>query len=98
MSIRKVNLSDLQGSLSKKGKPRYENEVLLEAFREMLLDPAPFIWEEAEVEGNTAQEVEASKAKWRNRASSVFATLDSKMTISIVWTTDTHEMVIIPKG
>jgi hypothetical protein len=97
-NIRKVNLSDLAGSLSKKGKPRYENSELLEAFREMLTDPAPFIWEEAKVEGKTEQEVNASKAKWRNRATSVFATLDSKMTISIVWTTDTDEMVIIPKG
>jgi hypothetical protein len=97
MTTRKVNLSDLKGSLSKKGKPRYENSELLEAFKEMLTDPAPFIWEEALVEGKTDTEINASKAKWRNRATSVFATLDSPMTISIVWTTDTDEMVIIPK-
>jgi hypothetical protein len=38
MTTRKVNLSDLQGSLSKKGKPRYENSKLLQAFKEMLED------------------------------------------------------------
>jgi hypothetical protein len=97
MSTRKVNLNDLKGSLSKKGKPRYENSELLEAFKEMLEDGTPIVWEEAKVEGETVAEVDACKAKWRNRATSVFATLDSKVTISIVWTIDTHEMVIIPK-
>ena len=97
MTTRKVNLSDLKGSLSKKGKPRYENSVLLQAFKDMLEDGEPFIWESVELDGETVAEVDASKAKWRNRATSVFATLDSNVTISIVWTTDTHEMVIIPK-
>ena len=98
MTTRKVNLSDLQGSLSKKGKPRYENELLLQAFREMLVDNTPIVWEEAKVIGSTDDEVNACKAKWRNRATSVFATLDSKVTITISWTNDTNEMVIIPKG
>ena len=97
MTTRKVNLSDLKGSLSKKGKPRYENSELLQAFKDMLEDGTPIVWEEAKVIGNTDDEVNACKAKWRNRATSVFATLDSNVTISIVWTTDTHEMVIIPK-
>jgi hypothetical protein len=97
MSTRKVNLSDLKGSLSKKGKPRYENSELLQAFKDMLEDGEPFIWESVELEGETVAEVDACKAKWRNRATSVFATLDSEIAISIVWTTDTHEMVIIPK-
>jgi hypothetical protein len=97
-NIRKVNLADLAGSLSKKGKPRYQDNELLEAFREMLVDGEPFVWDTAIVEGKTDKEIEASKAKWRNRASSVFATLDSNVKISIVWTMDTNEMVIIPKG
>lgn len=96
MSIRKVNLSDLAGQLSSRGKPPFQDPELFEALSEMLLDGEGFIWETAKVTGKTDQEVTASKAKWRNRAVSVFTQLDSKTEITIRWTHD-NEMYISPK-
>lgn len=96
MSIRKVNLSDLAGSLSQRGRERYKDNELLQALTEMLADGEPFIWDTAVVTGKTDTEVSASKAKWRSRAVSVFESLNSEKNISIRWT-DQNEMVIILK-
>ena len=95
MGIRKVNLNDLKGSLSQRGRSRFEDEELATALLEMLEDNEPVIWESAQVEGTTEKQRTASKMKWRNRANSVFNALESGTKISIRWTTD-DEMVIIP--
>lgn len=98
--IRKVNLSDLQGSLSQRGRERYSNpelkDALLEAIQAETKDDKSFIWEEAVVEGKTEKALTASKAKWRSRAVSVFDSItDHKgQKVTIQWTTDTNEMVI----
>lgn len=96
MSIRKVNLSDLAGSLSQRGRERYKNDELKQALETMLEDGQPFIWETAKVTGKNDNEVSASKAKWRSRAVSVFESLNSEQGISVRWT-DQNEMVIILK-
>lgn len=100
--IRKVNLSQLQGSLSQRGRERYSNpelkEALLEAIQAETKDDKSFIWEEAVVEGKTEKALTASKAKWRSRAVSVFDTFSdlekNGQKVTIQWTTDTNEMVI----
>lgn len=97
--IRKVNLADLQGSLSQRGRERYNDPDLAEALREMLKDGQPFIWESAIVTGKTEKALNASRAKWRSRAVSVFESLNAgeNVGISVRWTTDTNEMVILLK-
>lgn len=93
-NIRKVNLNDLQGMLSKRGRERYANPELLEAFREALTDGESFIWEEAVVTGKNDKEVTASKAKWRSRAISVFTSMNiATHKVTIGWTKD-NEMVV----
>lgn len=96
--IRKVNLADLQGSLSKRGRERFHDPELAQALREMLVDKSPFVWETAVVEGKNEKQLNASRAKWRSRAVSVFTSLNApeNVGISISWT-DANEMVIIPK-
>jgi hypothetical protein len=66
--IRKVNLADLQGSLSKRGRERFHDPELAQALREMLVDKSPFVWETAVVEGKNEKQLNASRAKWRSRA------------------------------
>lgn len=97
--IRKVNLADLAGSLSQRGRERYNDPDLAEALREMLKDGQPFIWESAVVTGKTEKALNASRAKWRSRAVSVFESLNAgeNVGISVRWTTDTNEMVILLK-
>lgn len=95
--VRKVNLSELQGNLSRRGRERYDNPVLKEALLEMLTDGQPIIWDEAVPEGKTEKAFGASKAKWRNRAVSVFDSLNSGKKISVQWTTE-NEMVISLKA
>lgn len=99
MGIRKVNLSDLQGSLSKKGRDRYADPELAEALTTMCQDGQPFVWDTAVVKGKTEKELVASKAKWRSRAMSVFTALNlgDEYAITIRWTTN-NEMVIAPKS
>lgn len=93
-NIRKVNLNDIQGSLSKRGRERYRNPELMEAFREALTDGESFVWEEAVVTGKTDKEVTASKAKWRSRAMSVFTSMNiASHKVTIGWTV-TNEMVV----
>lgn len=96
--VRKVNLSELAGSLSKRGRERFHDDVLAQALTAMLSDGEPFIWMDAIVTGKTEKQVTASRAKWRSRAMSVFTALNApeNVGISIRWT-DENEMVIIPK-
>jgi len=95
---RKVNLKDLQGSLSKKGKPPYQDKAL--AADILSLDPNDandaFVWSKAAVvlTGDPKKD-NANKMLWRQRAISV-----SKATgivIRIQWTNN-GEMVISRKG
>lgn len=96
--IRKVNLSDLQGKMSRRGRERYHDDALALALAELLKDGEPFVWETAVVSGDTEKAVITSRAKWRSRAFSVFTSLNApeNVTISIAWT-DANEMVIMRK-
>jgi hypothetical protein len=94
--IRKVDLSELAGELSQRGRSRYEDPELHEALLAMIADREPIAWDTAVVKGNSETEIEASKAMWRNRASSVFATIDTDMEITIRWT-KSNLMVIQPR-
>lgn len=97
--IQKVNLADLAGSLSQRGRERYNDPELAQALREMLKDGQPFIWASAVVTGKTEKALNASRAKWRSRAVSVFQSLNAgeNVGISIRWTNDTNKMVILLK-
>lgn len=92
--IKKVNLSDLQGSLSKRGRARYADPMLAQSLAEMLNgEMEAFIWLDAVPVGDTESALNADKAKWRARAVSVFNSLGSTRKVTIGWTTD-NEMVI----
>jgi len=93
---KKVNLEALKGSLSKRGRARYNDPLLLQSFMDMLRDGEPFIWLDAVVEGSTETDIANAKAMWRARAVSVFRSLNSDRKVSIQWTTD-NEMVITLK-
>lgn len=93
MGIRKVNLNELKGSLNQRGRVRYQNDELKNAFVDLLATGEAFIWDDAKVEGKTEKAQKASKGKWRNRAVSVFTSLNSEEKISVQWTTE-NEMVI----
>ena len=94
----KVNLSEIQSKLVKRGKPPYENPVL--ATDILSLDPNEigdaFIWSEATVNLNQEQtKVQAQKMKFRNRAESVSEKLGIE--IQINWLDD-GQMVISRKA
>lgn len=94
--IRKVNLQEIKGTLSKRGRESFSCPPLKEAFQEMLKNGEAFIWEDA-VPSQEKDKRNSSKAMWRNRANSVFESLNSGKKISIQWTTE-DEMVISLKG
>lgn len=97
--IRKVNLSELKGQLSRRGRTRFADPELAKAILEMFQDGEAFIWEAVElVTDKGEKEYDSSKAKWRARAVSVFESLDlgTDKAISIAWMGD--EMVIFPKA
>jgi hypothetical protein len=93
--IRKVNLSDLSGSLSKRGRERYTDPELQSALVEAMSDGESFIWDTAVVSGKTDKALTASKAMWRSRAMSVFTGIAGNETqrLRIQWT-DANEMVL----
>lgn len=95
--IRKVNLSDLAGSLNQRGRERYNDPELAQAMRDLLADGQPFIWEAVTVTGKTDKARIASKAKWRNRAKSVMASQNEDVKLHIRWTIH-DEMVIALAG
>lgn len=98
MGIRKVNLSDLAGSLSQRGRDRYTDPELHEAFVEAIGDGgSSFIWETAVIEGKTEKAKKASQAKWRNRAVSVFTAIAESegMKLSVRWTVDNECLLIV---
>lgn len=99
--IQKVNLNDLQGQLNKRGRERFQDPELAEAFVEMLKDNGAFIWATAVPTGNDDKSLTSSKMKWRSRAVSVFNGLPESVrgtkTITIAWTKD-DRMVISPKA
>jgi hypothetical protein len=98
--IRKVNLNDLKGSLSSRGRERYRNDELAQAFRDAMNDGESFVWELAVVSGKTEKQVNASKAMWRSRATSVFAGLDGTdgHKVRIQWTADNEMVVTVYQG
>lgn len=95
MGIRKVNLNDLQGSLTQRGRERYENDELKNALIELLETGESFIWEDAIVEGNDEKSITASKMKWRNRAVSVFKSITTDEKLTIRWTNENEMFVML---
>ena len=94
----KVNLSEIQAKLVKRGKPPYENPVL--ATDILSLDPNEigdaFVWSEATVNLNQdSKKVQAEKMKYRNRAESVSEKLGIE--IQVNWLDD-GRMVISRKA
>ena len=94
----KVNLSEIQAKLVKRGKPPYENPVLASDI--LSLDPNEigdaFVWSEATVNLNQEQpKIQAEKMKYRNRAESVSEKLGIE--IQINWLDD-GRMVISRKA
>ena len=94
----KVNLSEIQAKLVKRGKPPYENPVLASDIQS--LDPNEigdaFVWAEATVNLNQdSTKVQAEKMKYRNRAESVSEKLG--IAIQINWLDD-GRMVISRKA
>jgi len=95
---RKINLSEIQSNLVKRGKPPYENPVL--ATDIMSLDPNEigdaFIWSEATVNlKQDSTKIQSEKMKFRNRAESVSEKLG--IAIQINWL-DNGQMVISRKA
>ncbi len=95
MAVRKVNLSELKGSLNKRGRGRFEDPELREALAIMLQDGEPVVYDELfTVNAKTTEHaIGNEKAKWRNRAVSVFESLESGRKVSVTWT-DAFEMII----
>ena len=98
MAIKKnINLSDLKGTLSNKGRERYQDPELAQAFRELLAGEIPNVVMDDlfKVTAKTTEKtITNERAKWRNRAVSVFDSLESGRKISVSWS-DEQEMVIV---
>ena len=95
MGVRKVNLSELKGSLNKRGRERFNDPELREALKQMLIDGEPVLYDElfTVTAKTTDKQIDNEHAKWRNRAVSVFNSLESNRKVSVTWTTE-HEMII----
>ena len=95
MGVKKVNLSELKGSLNKRGRGRFEDPELREAMEQMLIDGEAIVYDELFTVNakTTGKQIDNEHAKWRNRAVSVFASLGSDRKVSVSWT-DEHEMII----
>lgn len=95
MGIKKINLQDLSAKLAPRGRDPYQDGELLEAFMEMLEDGEPFQWESAVIEGKNEKEITASKAKWRNRAVSVFSQIETDEKISVHFGTENELFILL---
>lgn len=95
MAVRKVNLGELKGSLNQRGRSRFTDPDLKSALEQMLIDGEPVVYDElfTVTAKTTEKQIDNEKAKWRNRACSVFDSLESGKKVSISWTT-AHEMII----
>jgi hypothetical protein len=97
MPVRKVNLGELKGTLNKRGRGRYEDPELKEALIIMLQDGEPLVYDElfTVTSKTTNKEIDNQQAKWRNRAVSVFESIEASagFKLSITWS-DAQEMVI----
>jgi len=93
---KKINLSDLKGKTSQRGRKRYANATLTEYLREMVSTREGFGVPEllTVTPKTTEKQIQTQKAKWRNRIVSLFEELNFPgHRISISWT-DAHEMVV----
>ena len=97
MPVRKVNLGELKGTLNKRGRGRYTDPDLKEALIVMLEDGEPIVYDElfTVTSKTTDKQIDNEQAKWRNRAVSVFESIEASVghKLSITWTTE-QEMVI----
>lgn len=97
--IRKVNLEDLVGELSQRGRQPFSNEVLFNAFIAMLNGELnAMIWDDGFVEPELNEtEQTRLQAKFRNRATSVLKQvleLNGKEMKVVIQYTKSGEMVI----
>jgi hypothetical protein len=91
-----INLNDLKGSVNKRGRDRYANAELATLLQQLADGKIPFVvWDELYTadKKTPAKTITNERAKWRNRAVSVFEALNTDKKVSIHWT-DAHEMVI----
>lgn len=95
MGIKKVNLNQLSSMLAPRGRDPYADAELLEALLDMLVDGEPFQWETAVIEGATDKAITASKAKWRNRAVSVFNSIDTDRKITVAFGTENELFILL---
>lgn len=95
---KKVSIDQLKGTLGRRGRHRYQNPEMLEMLKEMVQTGEPLALAElfTVTAKTTETEITNAKATWRNRASSLFDSLNTGKKISISWT-DKHEMVIFLK-
>jgi|LakMenE18May11ns_1017448.scaffolds.fasta_scaffold9716087_1 hypothetical protein len=103
--IRKINLADLAGSLSKKGRTAFFDDTLKDALMALMLGEGnenAFIWDDGFVNPNKAQNEQTKlQAKFRSRANSVVKQIvESEKTdfaITVQYTND-GDMVISKRG
>lgn len=97
MAIRSnINLSELKGTLSSRGRERYQDPELLSAFQDLLAGVTENIIMDdlfKVTSKTTDKQVTNERAKWRNRAVSVFESLETNRKVSVAWS-DEQEMVI----
>lgn len=91
---KKVNLGELKGQLNKRGRSRY-NDPEVRAHMETLLatgEPVAYggLYDATDL---SETEIVNIRAKWRNRFTSVVASIDPNRKVSVHWTTE-HEVVI----
>lgn len=103
MSTRKINLSDLQGKLSSKGRASFKDEDLYNSLIELMNSEGSgeaIIWEDGHVAPNTPKAINAEQ-KFRGRVNSVVKQIvkatgqDFAVTVSY---TEDGDMVIYKRG
>lgn len=99
----KVNLSQMQSKLSRKGKPAYRNEELAKDI--LSLDPTnpddAFVWSEAKVslvdsKGDPREDGQINKDKMRYRQRAISVAKSIQIEIRVIWSID-GEMIIALK-
>lgn len=103
--VRKVNLSELSGSLTKRGRSPFNDAILKSALEELLKgngNENAFIWIDGFVDPNTDEKEQVKlKAKFRQRATSmanqIAKTKGTEFPLTIQYTND-GEMLVIKRG
>lgn len=82
MANRKVKLADIQKSMAKRGREKFVDAELAKDIAGLKSHDEVIVWEKAKVNLQaTAKKLNAEKAKWRNRATSVAESVEVEVTI-----------------